>query len=157
MTGKDALLALESLRAKTGGAAAAEKRACLAVLARRSLRSARAVERLHEALCFLRAYPDDERILADVAVMLARFSRRPDLRRHRRALESSGIAGTAIRFSFYAGTARWLAARWGNRLTVDWKAFVNREALERVFPLIALFAVGMRAFVKGVTAGALRA
>ncbi|HSB64379.1 MAG TPA: hypothetical protein VLJ18_09450 [Thermoanaerobaculia bacterium] len=157
MTGKDALLALESLRAKTGGAAAAEKRACLAVLARRSLRGARAVERLHEALCFLRAYPDDERILADVAAMLARFSRRPDLRRHRRALESSGIAGTAIRFSFYAGTARWLAARWGNRLTVDWKAFVNREALERVFPLIALFAetpgldeldLGVRGWVK---------
>ena len=75
----------------------------------------------------------------------------------RRALESTGIAGTAIRFTFYAGTARWLAARWGNRLTVDWKAFANREALERVFPLISLFSetpgldeldLGVRGWVK---------
>jgi hypothetical protein len=157
MTGGEALLTLERLRAKAGPDAAARKRACLAVLARRSLRGARSVERLHEALCFLRAYPDDAGVLADVVAMLARFARRPDLRRHRRALESTGIAGTAIRFSFYAGTARWLAARWGDRLTVDWKALPNREALERVFPLIALWAetpgldeldLGVRGWVK---------
>jgi hypothetical protein len=157
MTARDALLALERLRTATGGAAAAQKRACLAVLARRPLRGARAVERLHEALCFLRAYPDDAGVLADVTAMLAHFSRRSDLRRHRRELENSGIAGTAIRFSFYAGTARWLAARWGNRLTVDWKAFANREALERVFPLFSLFSetpgldeldLGVRGWVK---------
>jgi hypothetical protein len=121
------------------------------------VRGARAVERLHEALCFLRAHPDDAGVLADVTAMLASFSRRSDLRRHAHALESTGIAGTAIRFSFYAGTARWLAARWGNRLTVDWKAFANREALERVFPLISLFSetpgldeldLGVRGWVK---------
>ena len=139
MTAREALLTLERLRTAYGGAAVAGKRACLAVLARRPLRGARAVERLHEALCFLRAYPDDTGVLADVTAMLARFERRSDLRRHARALESTGIAGTAIRFSFFAGTARWLAARWGNRLMVDWKAFANREALERVFPLISLF------------------
>ena len=140
MKTRDALFTLERLRTATGPAASARKRACLAVLARRPLRGARAVERLHEALCFLRAYPDDAGVLADVTAMLARFERRADLRRNRRALENTGIAGTAIRFPFYAGTARWLAARWGNRLTVDWKAFANREALERVFPLVSLFA-----------------
>ncbi len=157
MTARDALLTLERLRTKTGGDAAAEKRACLAVLARRSLRGARAVERLHEALCFLRAYPDDAGVLAAVTAMLADFPRRADLRRHRRALESTGIAGTAIRFTFYAGTARWLAARWGDRLKIDWRAFQNREALERVFPLVSLFAetpgldeldLGVRGWVK---------
>ena len=127
MTARDALLTLERLRSATGADAAARKRACLAVLARRSLRGARAVERLHEALCFLRASPDDAEVLADVIAMLARFERRPDLRRNAYALENSGIAGTAIRFTFYAGTARWLAARWGNRLTVDWKAFASRR------------------------------
>jgi hypothetical protein len=157
MTAREALLTLERLRTAAGGGATAQKRACLAVLARRPLRGARAVERLHEALCFLRAYPDDAGVLADVTAMLARFERRSDLRRHRRALESTGIAGTAIRFPFFAGTARWLAARWGNRLTVDWKAFANREALERVFPLISLFSetpgldeldLGVRGWVK---------
>jgi len=157
MTARDALLTLERLRSATGADAAARKRACLAVLARRSLRGARAVERLHEALCFLRASPDDAEVLADVIAMLARFERRPDLRRNAYALENSGIAGTAIRFTFYAGTARWLAARWGNRLTVDWKAFASRGALERVFPLISLFSetpgldeldLGVRGWVK---------
>jgi hypothetical protein len=157
MTARDALLTLERLRTATGGDAAARKRACLAVLARRSLRGPRAVERLHEALCFLRAYPDDAGVLADVTAMLARFERRPDLRRYAHALESTGIAGTATRFPFYTGTARWLAARWGIRLTVDWKAFKNRGALERVFPLFSLFAetpgldeldLGVRGWVK---------
>lgn len=140
MTAREALASLERLRPAYGSGAAAAKTACLTVLARRSLGSARAVERLHEALCFLRAYPDDTGILALVKVMLACFERRPDLRRHRRALEGTGIAGTAIRFPFFAGTARWIAARWGDRLTVDWKAFSNREALERVFPLVSLWA-----------------
>ena len=157
MTARDALRTLEGLRTATGDDAAARRRACLAVLARRSLRGARAVARLHEALCFLRAYPDDAGILAAASAMLAGFSRRPDLRRYARVLENTGIAGTAIRFSFYAGTARWLAERWGDRLTVDWKAFTNREALERVFPLISLFAetpgldeldLGVRGWVK---------
>ncbi|HEX5854787.1 MAG TPA: hypothetical protein VFZ57_04135, partial [Thermoanaerobaculia bacterium] len=139
-TAREALAGLEGLRNARGGEAAAAKAACLAVLARRSLGGARAVERLHEALCFLRAYPDDAGILALVTGMLARFERRPDLRRHRSALEGTGIAGTAIRFPFFAGTARWIAARWGDRLTVDWRAFANREALERVFPLVSLWA-----------------
>jgi hypothetical protein len=140
MTAREALATLERLRSAHGDEAAAAKKACLTALARRSLRGARAVERLHEALCFLRAYPDDAELLALVTAMLARFESRPDLRRYRRALADTGIAGTAIRFPFFAGTARWLAARWGDRLTVDWKAFTSREALERVFPLVSLWA-----------------
>ncbi len=138
MNAREALARLEELRNARGEEAAAAKKACLAVLARRSAGTARAVERLHEALCFLRAYPDDAEVLQRVVAMLAGFARRPDLRRHARALEGTGIAGTAIRFPFFAGTARWLAARWADRLTVDWKAFSNRAALERVLPLVCL-------------------
>jgi hypothetical protein len=138
MNAREALARLEGLRNARGQEAAAAKKACLAVLARRPVGTARAVERLHEALCFLRAYPDDAEVLASVVAMLAGFARRPDLRRHHRALEGTGIAGTAIRFPFFAGTARWLAARWADRLTVDWKAFSNRAALERVLPLVCL-------------------
>ena len=116
----------------------AAKKACLAVLARRSAGTARSVARLHDALCFLRAYPDDAEVLARVESMLAGFSRREDLRRHRRALRDTGIAGTAIHFPFFAGTARWLAARFAGRLTVDWKAFTHGAALERVLPLVSL-------------------
>lgn len=138
MNAKEALARLESLRNARGEKETAAKKACLEVLARRSAGSARAVERLHEALCFLRAYPDDAEVLARVSALLAGFARRPDLRRHARALEDTGIAGTAIRFPFFAGTARWLAARWADRLGVDWKVFSNRAALERVLPLVTL-------------------
>ena len=138
MNAREALAKLDALRNVRGEKAAAAKKACLEVLARRSAGTARAVERLHEALCFLRAYPDDDEVLARVAAMLAGFARRPDLRRHRRALADTGIAGTEIRFPFFAGTARWLAARWAGRLSVDWKAFSNRAALERVLPLVSL-------------------
>src|SRR5512140_3625663 len=107
MNAREALAKLEELRNARGEEAAAAKKACLAVLARRSAGTARAVTRLHEALCFLRAYPDDAEVLQRVVAMLAGFARRPDLRRHARALEGTGIAGTAIRFPFFAGTARW--------------------------------------------------
>jgi hypothetical protein len=156
-TARAALHALERLRGAYGGGASAAKRACLAILARGSLTTAREVARLHEELSFLRAYPNDPHVLADAVAMLKRFERRADLRRHRRALEDTGIAGTAIRFPFFAGTARWIAARWGERLTVDWKAFTKREALERVFPLVTLWAespgldeldLGVRGWVK---------
>ena len=138
MNAREALARLEGLKNARGKEAAAAKKACLAVLARRPAGTAGAVLRLHEVLCFLRAYPDDAELLASVSGMLAGFARRPDLRHHARALEDTGIAGTAIHFPFFAGTARWLAARWADRLTVDWKAFSNRSALERILPLVTL-------------------
>ncbi|MGH8673872.1 MAG: hypothetical protein ACREVG_06140, partial [Burkholderiales bacterium] len=83
------------------------------------LRTAAEVERLHEMLCFMRAYPDDARTLASVNRMLKRFAQRADLRKHRDALENSGIAGCAIRFPFFWPTARWLARNWPQQLTLD--------------------------------------
>ena len=138
MNARDALARLERLKNARGPDAADAKRACLAILSRRPVGTARAVMRLHEVLCFLRAYPDDAELLARVVSTLAGFGERRDLRRHRRALQDTGIAGTATRFPFFAGTARWLAVRWSDRLTVDWKAFSNRAALERVLPLVTL-------------------
>jgi hypothetical protein len=32
----------------------------------------------------------------------------------------SGVAGTEIRYPFFAGTACWLARRYGDRLRIDW-------------------------------------
>ena len=110
---------LERLRNAYGPGCAAQKLALLATLRRKRLGSAREVERLHEMLCFLRAYPDDARVLARAERMLAAFARRSDLRAQRHALESSGIAGTAIRYPFFWPTARWLARRWPRRLALD--------------------------------------
>jgi hypothetical protein len=85
----------------------------------------------------LRGYPDDATVLGQVERMLGAFDRRGDLRRHRRALADSGIAGTAITFRFFAPTAAWLAGRWGDHLTIDWKKFKGEAELERLLPILA--------------------
>jgi hypothetical protein len=131
---------LEREKPRYGGGAGASKLDLLRRLETRRLATADQVARLHEVLCFLRAYPDDRRLLAVVERMLAGFSRRPDLRRHRGSLRDSGIAGTEIRYPFFAFTAEWLARRWGRHLQVDWRAFDQKERLAPLVPLLAHYA-----------------
>lgn len=131
-----ALRGLTRSRLEFGPQAATRKRALLARLERARLATARQVLALHEALCFLRAYPDDPPLLALVERMLGAFERRPDLHRHRAALADTGIAGTPIRFRFFASTARWLAERWPDRLVVDWEDLEHEDLLEALLPLL---------------------
>lgn len=152
-----ALSSLERLKNVFGAEARAAKSALLANLATARFARPGDLARLHEALCFVRAYPDDAAILRDVERLLANFDRRPDLRRHRAALADSGIAGTETRFRFYAHTASWLARRWGDRLRVDWSRFDEKNSLEPLLNLFALYAespaldeydLGVRAWVE---------
>lgn len=113
------LAKLERLRLDFGPGAASIKRGLLTQLARTRLGSARAVRRLHEALCFIRAYPDNAELLEQARHMLDGFARRADLRAHRTVLADSGIAGTTIHYRFFAGQALWLATRWADQLRLD--------------------------------------
>ena len=132
--------ALERCKDQYGAGCAEAKLQLLRRLARADLRSARAVRRLHEVLCFLRPYPDDARLLAQVESMLARFAARPDLRRARAALADSGIAGTAIRYRFFWSTLRWLARRWPGQLTIDRSEAEVEEKLAGALPLLVTWA-----------------
>lgn len=135
-----ALATLERKRFEYGSGAAEHKLALLRVLDAGRLARSLEVVRLHEALCFLRAYPDDAAVLAQVEAMLDRFERRADLARHRAALAGTGIAGTATPYRFYAQTASWLARRHGRALMVDWAELGDGAALEPLLPLFALYA-----------------
>jgi hypothetical protein len=135
-----ALSELEQIRLAHGPEAAARKRELLAALGCGRCASAKALVRFHELLCFLQAFPDDAATLALVDRLLASFSGRADLRRFRRALADTGIAGTVIVLPFYFPTARWLTRRWGPRLTIAWREFGKKDELERLFPLLSLFA-----------------
>jgi hypothetical protein len=141
MTGRPATLLdqLERSRHAFGGGAESLKLALLESLARVDLPTSKQVLRLHDVLCFMRAYPDGPEALRRVERMLADFSRRRDLRRHRRSLSDSGIAGTAIEFRFFWPTARWLARRWGTRLSIVWPDFDGRHQLEDLLPLLTHF------------------
>ena len=131
-----ALRALERCCDGYGPGATARKLALLAALATARLRTADQVRRLHETLCFLRAYPDDARVLAAVERMLAGFDRRADLRAHCEALAASGIAGTTSWYPFFWPTARWLAARWPQQLRLDRNDVEAEKSLTRELPLL---------------------
>lgn len=126
---------LEATRGAFGPGRAAAKLALLRALARARLASARDVLRLHEHLCYLRAYPDNRAVLAQSVRMLRGFARRYDLARHRDALADSGVAGTEIRYRFFWPTARWLAARWPARLAIDWDSVDEPDRLAGALPL----------------------
>ncbi len=110
---------LEALRGEGTALALRAMESGLDALAVQPLPSAAAVHRLHELLCWLRAYPPSAPVLQRVRRMLDAFERRPDLRRHAVALAGSGIAGTAIEFRFFWAQARWLAERWPAQLTLQ--------------------------------------
>ncbi len=128
---------LEAHKAEFGGDAAEHKLALLVALANARLPSADAVSRLHEALCFLRAHPDSAALLGQVTAMLDRFAERSDLRRFRKQLADTGIAGTTIRYSFFADTARWLSQRFPGALQVVWQGYEQEDLLSQRLPLLA--------------------
>jgi hypothetical protein len=127
---------LERSKDRYGTGEAEAKLVLLRRLDRAQLPSARAVRRLHEVLCFLRAYPDDARVLALVEHMLQRFSGRADLRREREALTDSGIAGTPIRYRFFWSTLRWLTRRWPDRIEIDRSETEIADKLALALPLL---------------------
>ncbi len=120
---------LEALKLSYGAGVAGAKLELLGELERAVLANASQVVRLHEMLCFLRAYPDDLEVLGVVERMLGAFGRRRDLRRHRLELDSTGIAGTTISYSFYWFTALWLARQWPDWFHIDWDSFEKRDLL----------------------------
>ena len=127
---------LEQLKETYGGDAATHKLDLMRALKTAKLSSAREIFRLHETLCFLRAYPDNKEILARVEQMLYSFSKRKDLRSHRRALVNSGIAGTVISYPFFWFTVLWLAQRLPDHLSINWADFDKKGRLEDFLHLL---------------------
>jgi hypothetical protein len=135
-----ALRQLRRIHRDYGGDAGAMKLAFLRELERGRLTRPRDLLLLHEILCFLRAYPDDETLLGQVERMLSGWRLRPDLRRRAHALADTGMAGTPTRYVFFWPTARWLARRWGDRLAINWSEFTEADRLRERLPLLAHYA-----------------
>jgi len=103
------------------------------------------LEKYHETLCFMQAYPDNSEILKLVDSELSAFHRRVDrLRRGRRwtrALDDTGIAGTTIHYPYNLRTTRWLFERFGQAIDVDWDDYDEKSSdpLSGLLPLFALY------------------
>jgi hypothetical protein len=131
------LTLLERERDRFGPDSAARKLRFLARVGRASMPNARDLVRLHEVLCFMRAYADDARVLAAVERLLAGFGSRADLRRQRDSLADTGIAGTVIHYRFFWATVEWLARRWPAQLRLDRDETDGKDAIGAALPLLA--------------------
>ena len=101
-------------------------------------RRAAALVRLHEALCFLQAYPDDREILGRVDGLLRDFPariRRLGPRAEAR-LQDSGIAGSALEYPYGLPLSRWLAARVGAHADIGWAGIPDTEKIADALDLL---------------------
>ena len=135
MASISALTRLEKLRLDFSPAAAPDKLRLIGILRKAQLPSASAVRRLHEILCWMRAYPDDESVLAAADAALRTFSARKDLRRFQAKLADTGIAGTAIHYHFFWPMALWLGSRWPALLHFDRDCGEGEDWLRSAWPV----------------------
>jgi hypothetical protein len=140
MTATRALADLAAMRNSYGAPGARVRLELLRVLDHADLRTEAQVTELHELLCFLHAYPDDDEVFEQVSRMVRSFSDRPDVQRHRRRLVNSGIAGTDTVYPFGFSTAKWLAARCGDRLSVEWADVAHPDTVDGRLQLFSLWA-----------------
>lgn len=104
--------------------------------------------RFHEALLFMRAYPQDARLLRQVEKILASFKERVDVLRKAgvdlSALvqpEAAGVVGTEFPAVFSYDIVRWLARAHPSQVTLDWDGYEETArvvaTLPRFLPLFA--------------------
>ena len=131
---------LIALKQEFDGASAARRTELLRELERARLPGGADIAALHEALCYSRAYPDNEAVLELVERILGDFQDRPDLRRHRAELADTGIAGTKLHFRFYWLMAIRLLKRWPDRVEIDWREFEHAQKLVEMLHLLLPYA-----------------
>src|ERR1051325_1542515 len=115
--------------------------ALLAEIGARRFNDAAALVRLHEALLFVRAYPQDRDALVAADRLLDGFGRRVGALLEAGAdpitldyIEYSGIAGTTLHGHYSYGFARWLVACHGDDVEIDWERYETPERLGLVLP-----------------------
>ena len=124
--------ALAECATRFGAAARGEKTRVLARLASIQIAGDKTLERLHEILCFMRAYPDDGAVQAAAEAALRQVPDRVSrlTPRARARLHDSGIAGTDLDYPFGLPMTRWLVTRFSADVSIAWPKFTRGERLE---------------------------
>ena len=96
---------------------------------------------LHEALLFLRAYPQDlgvlrlsDRLLEGIVESVNRLSRSEADVSALDTPETSGVAGTTITTTYSSDVVRWLTDRFPRRVRLDWEGYEGADRLRALFP-----------------------
>jgi hypothetical protein len=130
------------------GAAGAPVAALLAEIGGREFGDPESLIRFHEALLFIRAYPQDQAALAAADRLLDGFAARVAALLKAGAdpvafdyIEYSGIAGTTLHGHYSYGFARWLVECFAGAVEIDWPRYQTPERLALVLPrLVPLMA-----------------
>lgn len=125
---------LLEIRNRFDAGSAAEKVALLEKIAAREVRSASDARKLHQALMYIRAFPDSAAVCRRAGALLDRFeavvSRLPS--RHKSRLADSGIAGTDLFYPFSFDVARWMVRAHPGVAAIDWRHFGGAERLDEL-------------------------
>jgi len=130
---------LEELK-RPSGSDDAPLRQLLAQLEKRRFTEAAELIRFHEALLFLRAYPQTPRVLRQVEELLRSFQKRVARLVEAGAAEAfsdpevSGIAGTSLTAIFSYAIARWLARHHATEINIDWDGYEDAARLGETAP-----------------------
>jgi hypothetical protein len=135
----DALLAsLEAARSHFGRGAAAETKVLLDRLSRHTFRDAKSLIRFHEALLFLRAFPQSGSLVPRIERLLNTFHQRVERLREAGIdmsafddFDTSGIAGTTMQDTLNFDAARWLARRIPHGVEIAWEDYLADHEAER--------------------------
>ena len=142
------LAELQAARSEYGPGCAARVEKLLASLRGARFGDAESLTQFHDALLFLRAFPQSRKVITLTEALLkgvgAQAQRLRDSGADVELFESeefSGVAGTAIRDTFTYEVARWLASRYPNDLQVEWNVDEQYRqmwsSLPRYVPLLA--------------------
>lgn len=135
----DALLAnLEATKNSFGPEASAETQKLLNQLSRYEFPNTKSLLRFHEALLFLRAFPQSKSLVADAEKILNAFHQRVENFRTQGAdmtvfddFDTSGIAGTTMQDTLHFEAARWIARRIPLNVEIAWDNYWDDPQSER--------------------------
>jgi hypothetical protein len=138
----DALLArLEAGKSRFGRGAAAETKDLLDQLSTEDFKDAQSLLRFHEALLFLRAFPQALSLVPKIESLLNTFHERMERIRQLGAdmsacddFDTSGIAGTTMQDALNFEAARWLVRRIPRNVEIAWDDYDEERAMGATWP-----------------------
>jgi len=127
---------LEACKGKFGAQAAREVVALLERTERTRFRDPQELIRLHEAVLYLRAYPQNAQVLRHTDRILSSFAERVRglPREEFEYSDISGIAGTGLTTNFSYPFAKSLAERHSSCVSIDWEQYSHAD---RLGPILA--------------------
>ena len=123
-----------AIRRSFGRVSAMQKQGLLDLIAGSTIKAAADVKRLHDCLCFIRAFPDSQDLHARASTLLADFDAVVGElgKRQRAILDDSGIAGTDLYYAFSYEVASWMAYQFPGMASVDWDELEDTDRLDEL-------------------------